>query len=442
MQISSLKSSTISREGLEPLQHKLPMGGVINYFVDTHVDIVKIDFIFPAGSAVQEKLLQASTTMRLIMEGTAKHSARDIAEFMDFRGIAIDKGIDEVSATLTVYTLRRYLEELLPLLREIVCESVFPDDEFRLYVDNRRRHLQTEMKRTSFQARNLFYEHLYGSRHPMGQYAVPEDFDKITVDDVRRFYQQNYRIDNATIIIGGNIDNEVLSLFDRYFGDFSTQGNDCILRLFDKNILQVDDSILRSYGCKRTFDGVPYLMRKLPGAVQNTLRVGRLLPMSWDSMDYAHFMVLTTMLGGYFGSRLMSNIREDKGYTYGIYSQTRICRGSIVFSITTDVASENAEPALAEIFHELKRLCDEPVHQEELDLVRKCMLGDFMRSVDGIFERCERYGQQLVAGISERFTDNYFRAIDTVTPEQLQQIAKQLFRREELLAINVGVCEK
>lgn len=415
------------------MRHRLPDGGEVCYFVDNHIDIVKMDFIFPAGSAFQKKKLQASATMRLISEGTAHHTSREIAEFMDFRGIVLEKNIDEVSASLTVYALRRYLDDLLPLLREIIIEPAYTEEEFNLYVNNRRRHFMTEMMRTSFVARNIFYEKLYGPQHPMGTHAVAEDFDRITVEDIRGFHKAHIRREDATVILSGHVDDDVLSLVDRHFGDFATQES---IRCVDPIPRLADDNPFRDYEPLRT--GATQIRHRHQGAVQNTLRVGRLLPMAWDSMDYARFMVLSTLLGGYFGSRLMSNIREDKGYTYGITAQTRICRGSLLFSIATDVASEYADPAIAEIFHELQRLIDEPVPADELDLVRKCMMGDFMRSVDGIFERSERYGQQLVAGIDERFTDNYFKAIDTVTPAQLQQIAKQLLRPEELLVVNVG----
>ena len=436
MNNTPLTSASISREGLEPLRHKLPGGGEAFYFVDNHIDIVKIDFIFPAGSAFQEKKLQASSTIRLITEGTAHHTAHEIAEFMDFRGIAMEKNADEVSATLTVYSLRRYLGDLLPLLREIITEPAYPDEEFLLFVDNRRRHLLTKMMRTSYVARNIFYESLYGTDHPMGQYAVPEDFDNLTVEDVRRFHRNNIRTDNATIIIGGHVDDGVLALFDNYFGDFATS----LSADATENKSLFANPRLLSRPTPIIPDLKSVICHSLPGAVQNTLRVGRLLPMRWDSLDYSRFMVLSTLLGGYFGSRLMSNIREDKGYTYGIYSQTRICRGGLIFSIITDVASDVAEQAMSEILYELQRLREEPVPDSELDLVRKCMLGDFMRSVDGIFERCERFGQQLTAGIDERFTDNFFHAIDTVTPSELQQLAKQLLPSEELLKINVGIC--
>lgn len=415
----------INRNNLIPRFFKMRAGSDIRFFVDTHIEIIKIDFIFNAGTASQEKKLQASAAIRLLTEGTKHHSASEIAEFMDFRGIVVEKNLDEVCSTLTLYTLRRYLNELLPLLREIITEPTYPDKEFRLHIDNRRQNLMTQLLRPSFVARNAFYQQLYGANHPMGRHANVDDFDLLTVEDVRVFQRHHINPQNATIVIGGNIDDEVLKLFDAHFGDIVC-GNG-----IDITIPEPQPEPLPT----TRFNGVPYLCKPVPGAVQNTLRVGRLLPMQWDSMDYARTVVLSTLLGGYFGSRLMSNIREDKGYTYGIYAQTRICRESLLFSISTDVSPENADNALSEILLELRRLCDEPVPDEELDLVRKCIIGDFMRSVDGIFERSERYCQQLSAGIKESFTDNLFEAVKSTTPTELQSLAQRLFNPKELLIV-------
>ena len=415
----------INRTGLIPRFFRMRAGGDIRYFVDTHIEIIKIDFIFNAGTAKQAKKLQASTAIHLLTEGTKYHTANEIAEFMDFRGIVVEKNCDEVSSTLTVYTLRRYLKELLPLLREIITEPTYPDEEFRLHIDNRRQKLMTQLLRTSFVARNAFYQQLYGADHPMGKHANVEDFDLLTVEDVRDFQRHHINPHNAIIVIGGNIDDEVLNLFDTNFGDIVC-GNGINIKIPQPQPEPLPHAL---------FEGVPYLCKPVPGAVQNTLRVGRLLPMRWDSMDYARTVVLSTLLGGYFGSRLMSNIREDKGYTYGIYAQTRICRESLLFSISTDISPENADPTLSEIILELRKLCDEPVPNEELDLVRKCIIGDFMRSVDGIFERSERYCQQLSAGINESFTDNLFEAVKSTTPTELQSLAQRLFNPKELLIV-------
>ena len=151
-------------------------------------------------------------------------------------------------------------------------------------------------------------------------------------------------------------------------------------------------------------------------------------------------MIVSTALGGYFGSRLMQNIREDKGYTYGINAITRVCRSGITFCIFSDVAADKSEQALVEIKKEMRRMREEPMPVEELALVRNCMLGDFMRSIDGIFERAERYGQMLTTGVTEKFTDNYMSVLspDAVTIAELQQIAGKLLREEDMVIVSAG----
>jgi predicted Zn-dependent peptidase len=168
-----------------------------------------------------------------------------------------------------------------------------------------------------------------------------------------------------------------------------------------------------------------HIIQPVSGAVQTTVRVGRVLPLAWESADYARFMILTTLLGGYFGSRLMQNLREDKGYTYGIYARTQLYRGVIVFYITADVAGSVAKEAEQEIIHELRRLAEKPVGEEELNLVKVVLAGDFIRSVDGTFELSERYRQMHFTDVTEQLTTHYFDAVQHVTPAQLQALAQQ-----------------
>ena len=174
----------------------------------------------------------------------------------------------------------------------------------------------------------------------------------------------------------------------------------------------------------------------IPNAVQSTIRIGRILPLPWDSTDYARFLVLNTVLGGYFGSRLMSNLREDKGYTYGIYSMTQIYRGSIVFFLTADVAAEATQSAVDEIFQEIKRLQQQPVTDEELDRVRNYMMGDLIRSIDGVFDISERYRHIAATHVTEQLTANLLDAILHVTPDQLQTLAQTYLT--DLVTVTVG----
>ncbi len=155
-------------------------------------------------------------------------------------------------------------------------------------------------------------------------------------------------------------------------------------------------------------------------------------------MDYARFMLMTTVLGGYFGSRLMSNIREDKGYTYGIYARTQIYRGVIVFFITADVAGGMAQAALDEVNKELELLCKEPVADEELELVKTVLAGDFLRSVDGIFEKSARYCDMLGTCVDERLTDNLRSALQDTTPAQLQELAQRFLNPSDMTVCLAG----
>ena len=422
----TLHPRDISRQGLVPQRYTMHNGQPLYYFTDTHIDLVRFDIVFEAGTAIQHKKLQAMAAIHLITEGTAHHSARQIAEFLDYRGIVVEKSHDSVTTTLTVYSLSRYLDVLLPLLFEMVTEPAYPQAEFDLFIERRRQKLLTSMRKTSFVARNRFWAHLYGPQHPLGSFAEPDELDLLRVDDVRDFHRRHMQLSAARLTVSGHVDDALLHRIDDLFG--------CQPWHAATPIVLPPPQPLSPSG---SFE------YEVPQAVQNSLRVGRLLPYRWDDVRYAQFMVLSTLLGGYFGSRLMSNIREDKGYTYGIYAMTQMCRGSIVFYILSDVASDKAQPAMEEILKEIGRLRDEAVGQEELALVRNNMMGDFMRSVDGIFERAERYGQMCSVDVDERFTDNFMSVLtpdspDAATPEVLQSLAQEVLRDDQLVLMSVG----
>ncbi|MCQ2297060.1 MAG: insulinase family protein [Bacteroidales bacterium] len=409
----------IDTTNLVPQERLLANGNPLYCFYSDAVELVKVDFSFEAGSCYQPKLLVAAATASLIGEGTARHSATEIAEFMDFRGIVIERNPDVTTPTITFYTLKKFLSELIPWMHEILTQSVFPQEEFDVYVAKHRRQLMAQRLKTSAVAMTAAYEALYGKDHMLGRYALPEDYDRLTVEDVRDFYAQRYHLGGAHIVIAGNYDDEHLEQIDSLFGGYPPMKPD-----------------LRSLAVAQPMKGgvqrVP-----LEGAVQSSIRIGRILPMDWDSEGYAKFLVLTTLLGGYMGSRLMASVREEKGYTYGISAHTHIYRGSIVFFITTDVGVQVTDLAVEEIFRQIELLRTEPVAEEELALVCSVMEGDFIRSIDGIFERSERYRQMYSTGVTERFRERYFEALASIAPADIQALAQRYLDPQEL---NLTIC--
>lgn len=225
-----------------------------------------------------------------------------------------------------------------------------------------------------------------------------------------------------TIMLGGNVPEGTLDLIDKLFGSAVTES-------YQPLSLPTPQP-----GEERE------IRLPMPNAVQSALRVGRLLPFGWSDVEYARFMVLNTVLGGYFGSRLMTNIREDKGYTYGIYSQTQIYRGSMAFYIFSEVAASKADAALQEIRNEIDRLCNEPVGIDELQMAQSSMVGDFIRGIDGVFERMERFSNMFACGVTELFTDNLLGVIKQggISPSELLETAQRVLSYDNMLVVSAG----
>ena len=406
---------------LLPQEHSLATGGMLYAFPSASTDLVKIDLIHEAGSAYQPQPLCAATANRLFAVASDDMDARQVAEFMDYRGIVVDHNPDILTASTSVYFLRRYLDELLPVLQQLLLHPAFPQDDFEVFLSKRRQELQAMQRKSREVARRLFYQTLFGIDHPLGRYAEPDDADRLDRETVVRFFHERYR--SRQLIVSGNVDAE---LIEKVTGALAP------LRVEESKGQKVEELNSTIHYPLSTFKVT------VPGAVQTTLRVGRILPLRWDSVDYARFMLLTTLLGGYFGSRLMSNLREDKGYTYGIQAHTQIYRGVIVLYITTDVAASAADAAEEEIRHELQRLCDEPVGDDELAMVKTVLIGDFIRSVDGVFERSERLRSMLATDVDETFTDNLREALQTTTADQLLHLSRRLLQPADMLYCRAG----
>lgn len=405
---------------LTPQERMLAGGRVLHTFPGS-TELVKLDFMYEAGSLYQSQLLCAAATNKLLTVATSDMDSSALSEYLDYRGVVLDNSNSTNQSLMTAYFLRRHAGEVLPVLASMLERPAFDDNDFRLWQKARRQELATMEQRTSHMARRFFYEALFGREHPLGVHAGPGDVDRLEPDAVRRHFDRYYRQGAANIAAAGCVDEELLDLMDRHWGKPAAESRKPV-----------------SMGCGTPENAAGRIEYKMDGAVQTTLRVGRVLPIAWDDPDYARFMLLVTALGGYFGSRLMSNLREDKGYTYGIYAHTQIYRGTIVLFVTADVASGTAQAAVAEVMAELKRLCEEPMDDEELQLVKTVMVGDFLRSVDGAFELSTRYCDMYGTGVDERFTENIRAAVNETTAAQLQELAQRLLKVEDMTVCLAG----
>lgn len=384
-------------------------------------ELTKIEFIFKAGMYYQNRTLVASAANNLLETGTKSYTANQISDGIDFYGSFFECAVDQDYSTLALFSLNKYLNESLHFVEEIIKYPTFPKDEFDIYLSNKKQKHLVNSQKVNVLARRRFTELLFGAGHPYGRDVKTEDFDQLTLSEVRDFYQKHYHSSNCTIIASGKLPDDLLNTLNRFFGQ-ETWGQ---VQPVEKAWMVPETTTQRRHFIEKT------------DAIQSAVRVGRILFNKKDP-DYFKFQVLNTILGGYFGSRLMANIREDKGYTYGIGSGLSSLVNAGYFFISTEVGADVTNSTLTELYKEIALLREELVDAEELETVRNYVLGQFLRSVDGPYALADKFKAIWEFGLDYDYFDRYFEAVKTVTPEEIREMARKWLKEEDLVELVVG----
>jgi len=380
-------------EFIDVINKNLDNGIELNYINGGSQEIIKINFTFNAGNWYQNKPLIASTTNSLIKEGTKSYSAFEIAEGIDNYGAFLEVENSFDTATITLYTLTKYLKNVLPFVKEVICEPTFSEKEFNIYKNNAIERFKVNLEKVSFVARKEFTELIFGNKNPYGSNVKIEDYNNLSLIDVKNFYNNNYQLSNCRILVSGFINDEILNTLNSFFGqEILTEPS-----VSDKGISTIENNNNSIY-------------IKKDNALQSAIRIGRLIPNKLHH-DHLGLQVLNTILGGYFGSRLMNNIREDKGFTYGINSGILSLKNGGYFFISTEVGADVTKDALREIYKEIEFLRTDEVSIEELDLVKNYMLGQFLKSCDGAFNMASLFESVRIYNLDYDFYKNYINTI-------------------------------
>ncbi|MBI3501799.1 MAG: insulinase family protein [Bacteroidetes bacterium] len=413
--INEIKKAELIRASEFHLKNNIPV-----YHIKAGTqNLVKIEILFPAGMWQQPAPLVGSAASSMLQEGTSKHSAKAIAETVDYYGAFLETEITHDFAQVGIYSLNKHLEKVLPVVEEIISDSIFPEEEWKVYVQNKKQKFIVNNQKVSMVARKKFAELLFGNNFPYGHNVTEEDFNKLKREDAYNFYKKFYTANDILIVAAGNVTDKTFQLIEKYFGNF---------------ILKTGNEKPETAKVK-TQKGETVITKE--GAIQSAIRMGKIL-FTKPHEDYLGMLVLNTVFGGYFGSRLMSNIREDKGYTYGIGSAVVSFTHEGYFTISTEVGAEVTKDALKEIYFELNRIQNELIPEDELSLVRNYMLGTFLRSIDGPFALADRFKGIYFHNLGYDYYDRYVETIKSITPQQLQHLANKYLKKEEMIELVVG----
>ena len=417
--ISSLPESL---DILESHTHTLSNGVKVQMVEGGTQDVLRITLLFNAGTRYQQKPLVATTTLAMLTEGTKSYSGTDLAEQLEYHGAYTDQGIDRDKAGLSLYCLNKYASKLLPLLQEIIIHPTFPTKEFETIKLKRKQQLNIEREKVAYVAREQHQAMLFGDKHPYGSYATPEAYDKLQIEDLKAFHRDYYRPEECLFIIAGKGCINTLPLLEQYFGNESWKNSEA--------------KIPKRFPMPATASEKELMFTK-ENAVQSAIRVGKIAVTQTHS-DYVKLSVLVTILGGYFGSRLMKNIREDKGYTYGIYASLVPFKDAGIIVISTEVGKQYQEDTVKEILLEIERISTELISEEELELVKNYIAGEMIRSVDGPIALSEILESLSVFDQDFSYLSDAYKETNRITATELQALAKQYLSVHDMKVCIVG----
>lgn len=400
-------------------QMTLPNGLEIVYLHDPNQEVFKLDMVIPSGAYYQPQPIVASTMLSMLNEGTRKHTSEEIAELFDYHGAYVDYNCGVHKSEVSMISLNKYAKETIRMVAEMILESTFPQKELEIYMRNKKQQHLVSLEKTAYLARMEFLSRFFGEKHPYANHFTTEDFDRVTPELLMNFYKERVQASSSRLMLCGNISETVLGEISEAFAPMS-----------DLPLPEAKQFDMNAYAPGR------YKVSK-PDAVQTSIRIGK-SGVSLLDEDYTDFQILNMVLGGYFGSRLMSNIREEKGYTYGIGSYNVTMPLASYWMIATDVNAEQSEATIEECMKEIRRLQTELIPEEELNLVKSYFNGELLRELDGVFAQSDALKHKLNYGIDNTF---YLRIIDRIrscTAEDLMQLANKYLKPEEMYIITAG----
>ena len=404
---------------LKPYKKFILNNGAEVYAIDAGAEeVMSVEWVYYAGNWYEDQNLVAATANFLLKNGTTTKNAFRINEHFEYYGSYLNRACYNETALISLHCLTRHIAELLPVIRELLTDSIMPEEELAIYQQNMKQRLKVNLKKSEFIAGRLIDVYLYGENHPYGRYTSEEDFDKLNKQQLLDFYNRYYRKGKFVMFVAGRLPANLEQLLNENFGDLASNE-------VSANLIVAKPSSEKKFRVTNDKEGV-----------QGAVRIARPFP-NRHHPDFLKVQVLNSLFGGFFGSRLMSNIREDKGYTYGIHSYLQNHIQQSAWMISTEAGKDVCEATIQEVYKEMKGLREELVDEEELLLVRNYMMGSILGDLDGPFQIIARWKNIILNGLDENYFYDSINTIKKITAEELQSLAQKYFNPEDFYELVV-----
>jgi predicted Zn-dependent peptidase len=395
-------------------EYSVLSNGVGMYAINiSSTELVRVDFMFKGGQWLQTKALQAGLTYKMLKDGTKLYPHDVIAERLDFYGASVEAGVNLSYGRIGVTCLKKHLQNVLPIVLDMIEHPVFSEDRLSIALQQAKVSYDVSMQTVGEQCKRLFYKSLFEKDHPMSQFPKSSDYSNLFVHDLDDYVSLNNCTDNCVVFLTCDLDSAIL-----HYVQSSIEKWSCGVRSAYRGFGELNDLALVERRFEHKMD---------TPVVQACLRMG-CRTLQRNHSDYVSLMVLTTILGGYFGSRLMSNIRESKGYTYDISASLFQTPQCVLLSVKTETSSQYVDDVVREVYKEMDRLRCELVSKDELGLVKNYLLGYMCRGYENNFLLSSRLMNLCSNGLTLKDIVSESEKIRQVTPIVLRDVAERYFQ--------------
>lgn len=395
--------------------------------INTHIikggiaEVIQLDLMFEAGLITSNINLLPTVSNSLLKEGPLGISPDDFSEILDFYGCIIQGYVNNRFTGIKIIFQNVHAEKIIPLISKLLKNPSLPDKEFKILQNKFDEKIKFNLEKNKFLAIKEFNTMLFGDKHPFGLVTNKKSIYDFDLNQVKEFIKQFYHSDNCSILISGMVNDSIISLLQNNFGKDSwgnTTKNELINFPINTSTKQ-------------------YKLISRDDSLQSTIIIGKFLNI--DTYDEVFpLSVLNTILGGYFGSRLMKNIREDKGYTYGIGSFITNFNDKYVLRIFADVGVEYTQLTIDEIFREVEKLMTSGIEKEELSLVKNYMMGDLLNSFNGPFATAQVYQKLFEEPDYNTYIEKQINSILSIDSQRIIDIAQKHLNVKDFYTIVAG----
>lgn len=399
--------------------HNLPNG--IEFYESNSgtQDIIKIELVFRTGRIHERQRAVAKAALSLIREGSTRHNGEELAELFDFYGAVVKSTAGMEVSTVSLVVVERYFKKIWPVWLHMVFYPLYAQEEIDKYRQVTASKFINQLAKNDVQGYRKLTEEIFGEHHPYGYNTQVSDIQALTRQNILGYYNENFGLESALVVLSG-----------RYGA-------------------KTRDEIITDLGTKQRqhkslapdFSNKPHIQNtfriKTDNEVQVSIKYGRRL-FNRKHPDFTSISFLNTILGGYFGSRLMRNIREDKGYTYGIYSAVHGWAEDGFLYISADVANDYVEATLSEIHKEMRILREELVPATELEMVRNYLLGQSLHLLDGPFAKGELIKNLISKNRSLEDFNTAIVKFKSIQSEELIEMARRYLIEESFTTVLTG----